>query len=112
MDTLEENNAVILATPGLPATPMVSVPQVIEADSDCSVEYDLDLAGYPELKLKMGCALSPAQSDPVGINEFGNGPDYERFMLWFGADAQIYVLFPDGTWQAYMDTWTRGPARI
>ena len=69
------------------------------------MEYDLDLAGYPDLKSKMGCALSAAKTDPVAIDEFGQGPDYSRFMLWFGEDKQIFVLFPDQTWQAYNDTW-------
>ncbi|MBK8050548.1 MAG: hypothetical protein IPK16_27655 [Anaerolineales bacterium] len=83
----------------------VSVPDVIENDGACSVEYDLDLAGYPDLLQKMGCALGEASNDEVGIDEFGKGPDYDRFMLWFSEDKQIYVLFPDQSWQAYNDTW-------
>jgi hypothetical protein len=83
----------------------VSVPAVIENDGACTVEYDLDLAGYPDLLQRMGCALGEANNAPVGIDEFGKGPDFDRFMLWFQDGSQIYVLFPDLTWQAYNDTW-------
>jgi hypothetical protein len=100
------------APPAVSATPTVSVPEVIEANGACSVEYDLDLAGYPDLTGQMGCALSAAGYDPVGINEFGAGPDYNRFMLWFGGEGQIYVLFPDQTWQAYEDTWKEGESEL
>ncbi len=79
---------------------------------DCAVEYDLDLAGYPDLLAKMGCALAEASNDAVAINEFGEGPDYNRFMLWFSSELQIYVLFPDQTWQAYLDTWSEGQAEL
>lgn len=94
-----------VAAPAVLATPTVSELTVVENDSDCSIDYDIDLAGYQDLKLKMGCAVGPSNNDPVGINEFGNGPDYNRFMLWFGGEQQIYVLFPDQTWQSYRDTW-------
>ena len=100
------------ATPAMLATPTVSIPEVIEANGACSAEYDLDLAGYPDLTGQMGCALSEANYDPVGINEFGAGPDYNRFMLWFGSEGQIYVLFPDQTWQAYEDTWEEGQPEL
>lgn len=86
------------------ATPEVSVPAV-EENSDCSVEFDLDLAGYQNLQQRLGCALSKAMYDPVAINEFGEGPEYSRFMLWFSQELEIFVLLPDGTWQAYLDTW-------
>jgi hypothetical protein len=55
--------------------------------------------------IKLGCAVSGSSNDSVGINEFGTGPDYDRFMLWFSSEQQIYVLFPDQTWQSYRDTW-------
>jgi hypothetical protein len=100
------------AAPAVLATPTVSVLEVIEANRACAVEYDLDLAGYPDLTGQMGCALSEANYDPVGINEFGAGPDYNRFMLWFGSEGQIYVLFPDQTWQAYEDTWADGQPEL
>jgi hypothetical protein len=74
--------------------------------TNCSIEADLDLAGYPDLSQRLGCALAAATFDRVGINEFGEGPDFERFMLWFEAEQQIYVLRPEGRWQAYPDTWS------
>lgn len=73
---------------------------------DCVVDVDIALASYPDLQSLMGCALGPAIFDPVGINEFGEGPDFDRFMLWFSHELQIYVLRPDKSWQAYPDTWT------
>jgi hypothetical protein len=90
------------------ATPVISLPVVEENTAGCAVESDLDLQGFPDLQQVMGCPLHEAIFDAVGINEFGEGPDYNRFMLWFGADLQIYVLFPDQSWQAYNDTWVDG----
>ena len=89
----------------------MSVPAVVE-EIGCQNESDLDLGGFPDLRQKMGCALADAQYDPVAINEFGEGPDYNRFMLWFSNEGQIYVLFPDQTWQAYEDTWQEGQPEI
>lgn len=72
----------------------------------CTVEADIALAGYPDLPQLMGCALDAALFDPIAINEFGDGPDFDRFMLWFSHELQIYVLHPDKSWKAYADTWT------
>jgi hypothetical protein len=72
----------------------------------CPFEPDLDLAGYTDLELQMGCAVETARFNPVAINEFGEGPEYDRFMLWFGDEQQIYVLLPDGQWGVHPDTWT------
>jgi len=90
---------------GVMATPTVTVLTVDENDGQCSIDYDMDLAGYPDLQHQLGCAVSASSNDPVGINEFGAGPEYNRFMLWFSSEQQIYVLFPDQTWQSYRDTW-------
>lgn len=72
----------------------------------CTQETDIALASYPDLQKLMGCALGPAIFDPVAINEFGASPDFDRFMLWFSHEGQIYVLRPDKSWQTYPDTWT------
>jgi hypothetical protein len=56
----------------------------------------------------MGCALEAAQFDPVAINEFGDGPDYNRFMLWSSSEGTIYVLLPGGAWEVYADEWQEG----
>jgi hypothetical protein len=79
---------------------------VVEESRDCEVESDLDLAGYPQLEAAMGCALAPALSEAVGFNEFGPGPEFNKFMLWLSWEGQIYTLFPDGIWQATVDGWT------
>jgi hypothetical protein len=100
-----------LTTPLAGAVATVSEPPVVE-EGDCAVPYDLDLAGYPDLLTKMGCALDEASNDDVAINEFGGGPDYNRFMLWFSDELQIYVLFPDQSWQAYLDTWREGQPEL
>jgi hypothetical protein len=72
----------------------------------CTIPPDLDLAGYQNLEAEMGCAVGIAEFDPVAINEFGEGPDFTRFMLWFSSELQIYVLTPDGRWQVHPDTWS------
>jgi len=66
----------------------------------------LDLAGYEDLSARMGCPLEAANFDAVGINEFGPGPQFDRFMLWFGSELKIYVLLPDKRWTVYDDTWS------
>lgn len=93
------------ASPVPGATAAVFVPLEVEESADCEIESHLDLAGFPHLEEKMGCPLDEATFDPVAINEFGEGPDYDRFMLWFSDEQRIYVLFPDGSWQAFDDTW-------
>ena len=87
------------------ATPTVSELTLDEQDGRCSTDSDMDLAGYPDLYTRMGCAVGASSYEPVAINEFGGGPDYDRFMLWFSSEGLIYVLFPEQTWQSYRDTW-------
>lgn len=88
------------------ASVAVETTPVVEQELNCIVESDLDLAGYPDLEEIMGCALDSARSDPVGFNEFGPGPDFDRFMLWLSWEATIYVLLPDNTVRRFADTWT------
>jgi hypothetical protein len=76
-----------------------------EIEQGCEIEPNPDLIGYDAVIAKLGCPIAEASNDPVGINEFGEGPNYKRFMLWFGGEGQIYVLSDDGRWLAYTDTW-------
>ncbi len=80
-------------------------PLEVTESGDCPVESDLDLAGYPAVETDMGCATSEAVFDSIGFNEFGDGPDFDRFMLWFSMENTIYVLLPNGDWETYPDTW-------
>lgn len=110
--TLTPSTDVTVTSPATDAAATtISEPALVE-EGDCAVPYDLDLAGYPDLLAKMGCALEEVDNDAVAINEFGEGPDYTRFMLWFSNELQIYVLFPDQTWQAYLDTWSEGQPEL
>jgi len=106
---------------GLPATPaltgveaitgtdeITAAPLVVDEGTGCQIDSDLDLAGYEGVEAMMGCPLEAATFDPVGLNEFGEGPDYDRFMLWFGWEDHIYALLPDGMWRVYEDTWVEG----
>lgn len=83
-----------------------------EGSSGCVIEPNPDLVGYDDVIGRLGCPISEGSNDTVGINEFGEGPDYNRFMLWFGAEGQIYVLTSDGRWLAYTDTWEEGEPEI
>ena len=78
----------------------------------CPVQTNADFGGYADPEQRLGCALDVASFEPVGLQEFGAAPDYDRFMLWFGSENQIYVLFPDKTWLAYSDTWEEGEPEI
>ncbi len=111
LSTLEPVNAtpvadVVAAAESSAEQTTIAHTPVVEDTRDCALQSDLDLAGYPNLEEIMGCALAPARADPVGFNEFGEGPDYTRFMLWLSWEDQIYVLAPNGAWQAYPDTWS------
>ncbi|MCL4826033.1 MAG: hypothetical protein KJZ95_01625 [Caldilinea sp.] len=105
----EETLPVTLDAPtqaaAVPATPTVSELTVDDQETRCNTDYDMDLAGYPDLYARMGCAVGASSHEPVAINEFGEGPEYNRFMLWFSSEGLIYVLFPEQTWQSYRDTW-------
>ncbi|MCB0092802.1 MAG: hypothetical protein KDE54_33170, partial [Caldilineaceae bacterium] len=83
-----------------------TVEGIKDAEGHCLIETNLDLAGYPNLHEQMGCALDLASFDDVAINEFGEGPDYDRFMFWFSSNHEILVLLPNQTWEAFPDTWT------
>jgi hypothetical protein len=87
------------------ATSEVTAQLQVDEGTGCAIESDLDLVGYPNLEEQMGCPVEAARYDDIGINEFGDLPPYDRFMLWFSHEKQIYVLLPDGTYQTYADTW-------
>jgi hypothetical protein len=93
-------------------TPTSEATAIEESDSGCAIEPNPDLVGYDDVIGKLGCPISEGANDTVGINEFGEGPDYKRFMLWFGSEGQIYVLAADGRWLAYTDTWQDGDPEI
>lgn len=88
----------------------VLVPTPVAQPEDCATAVDIALTSYPDLVPIMGCALDAASFDPVAINEFGPGPDYDRFMLWFSSENQIYTLLPSKVWARYPDTWTEDQA--
>jgi hypothetical protein len=98
-----------LLTPPPPNGTAVLTPlEVDDSATDCEIEPNLDLAGYLDIELRLGCGVALAKFDPVAINEFGEGPDYDRFMLWFGSEGNIYVLMPDGSYEVYPDEWQEG----
>jgi hypothetical protein len=105
----------LAATP-LTATPLaatngatpVFIPLEVEDDADCPVESHLDLMGYPELEAQLGCAVEEAAFDAIAINEFGDADPTDRFMLWFSGENLIYVLYPDGRYVGFPDTWREG----
>jgi hypothetical protein len=78
----------------------------------CAIEPNTDFVGYGDIVGRLGCPLAEGSYGAVAINEFGEGPDYSRFMLWFDDENQIYVLQPQRTWLAYTDTWEEGQPEI
>lgn len=97
--------AVVTVTVAANGSTAVFVPLEVEPGIDCEIESHIDLAGYPNLEETLGCPTEAALLDPIAINEFGEGPQFDRFMLWFSHEGLIYVLFPDGRWQSFKDTW-------
>ncbi|HXF61402.1 MAG TPA: hypothetical protein VNK95_07285 [Caldilineaceae bacterium] len=118
--TAEEPSAQASLTEAVGAQPIVTAtavaaqatpdyaPLEVDEGTGCEIESDLDLVGYPDLEERMGCPVSEARFDAIGINEFGDLPPYDRFMLWFSHEKQIYVLFADGTYEVFPDTWEEG----
>jgi hypothetical protein len=98
----------VTATVSSNGTTAVFTPLEVDEGMQCDIESHIDLAGYPNLEQVLGCPTGEGKTDPVAINEFGEGPEYDRFMLWFSDTREIYVLFPDGTWQPFEDTWVEG----
>lgn len=103
-----ESTLPVTVTVDANGTTAVFTPLEVDEGIDCEIESHIDLAGYPGLEQNLGCPTEKAVTDPVAINEFGEGPEFDRFMLWFSDDGQIYVLFPDGSWQSFEDTWQEG----
>ena len=109
-----------VAAPPVGATDAISAAAPITGGLDsaatpgiaCALQVSPDLSGREDLTAPLGCPLHEASYDPVAINEFGQGPAYDRFMLWFGSEQQIYVLFPDSSWLAYTDAWVEGEPEI
>jgi hypothetical protein len=96
-----------------PVTVGVAIADETEAPTaTCAVEPAPDLEGYADLIPQMGCPIAQAAFEPVAINEFGQSPEYDRFMLWFSGENQIYVLLPDKSWLAYTDTWKESEPEI
>jgi hypothetical protein len=108
--TMTETTAqpVVTATVTANGATAVFAPLEVDEGSDCAIESHLDLVGYPELEQRMGCPTEEARFDPIGIEEFGDLPPYDRFMLWFSHEKRIYVLLPDGGYQTFDDTWVEG----
>ena len=100
--------ALVPTAPPVNGGTVVFTPLEVETGGDCALESHLDLIGYPDLERHMGCAVAEAIFDPIAINEFGNDQPPNRFMLWFSHENLIYVLYPDGTYRTYPDTWEEG----
>ena len=105
---LPQDTAPVTATVDANGTNAVFTPLEVDEGIKCDIESHIDLAGYPELEQLLGCPTGEAKTDPVAINEFGEGPEFNRFMLWFSDSRLIHVLLPDGTWKSYEDSWEEG----
>ncbi len=103
--TVSELSVPLTNTAGQLVTETVLLTDIVSTET-CAIANDVALLSYPDIHTYLGCALAEASFDPVAINEFGAGPAYDRFMLWFGSENQIYVLQPNKTWQVYADNWT------
>lgn len=78
-------------TPEVPATP---TPCDLPVDSQFVALWDRD---------RLGCAIEPVKSVNLAQEPFERG-----YMLWREDLRRIYVLYNDGTWQWFRDTWEEG----
>jgi eukaryotic-like serine/threonine-protein kinase len=53
------------------------------------------------LRLQIGCATNPEHSVLSAYEPFAGG-----FMFWRQDSLRVYVLYADGSWQEFKDTWT------
>ncbi len=81
-------DSVATATVNANGTTAVFTPLEVDEGIQCDIESHIDLAGYPDLEQVVGCPTGEATTDPIAINEFGEGPDFDRFMLWFSDTDQ------------------------
>lgn len=97
------------------AAPQPTTESAAAGAAACNVEPHLDFFGYPNfdsLQELMGCAVAEPIFEAVAINEFGEGPAFDRFMLWTSTDRMIYVLRPDNGWEVHTDTWSEEQPEI
>ena len=88
------------ATPTL--TPLPTVTFTVEAPvtpTPCALPVDSQLDTLWS-RDRLGCPIEPAKSTPLAQEPFERG-----HMLWREDLRYIYVLYDDGTWQWFKDTW-------
>jgi len=56
-----------------------------------------------EVQARMGCPTNETHVTWMAFEPFENG-----FMVWREDNRMIYVLYNDGTWQSFPDTWQEG----
>lgn len=56
---------------------------------------------YSAVRAKLGCPTEAEQPTWAGEQTFVGG-----YMFWHGGQKYIYVLYNNGTWQGFEDTWT------
>jgi hypothetical protein len=76
--------------------PCTSMPDAQAVDE----QFGIDYANLPR---KLGCAIAPATSSWVALQQFERGT-----MFWRQDTLEIAVLMSDATWTAYRDTWKEG----
>jgi hypothetical protein len=89
-------------TPIATADPPVAAPSV-------QCQYPTVFAAFlAALPKGLGCPTGSEISETVTIQSFQNGD-----MLWIEPFSEkIFVLFPDNTWQAFLNGWTPGTPAI
>ena len=79
----------VIATPSPTPTPCTLNPATVFADA------------YPQASACLGCAVADAVEITLGEQVFERGR-----MFWQGDERVIYVLFADGTWLSFPDTYS------
>lgn len=57
----------------------------------------------PQCRTDVGCPLDGTKNVDTAYQPFQHG-----FMLWRGDTRLIYVIYNDGMWQSFVDTWNEG----
>ena len=62
-------------------------------------------SGNATVRARLGCATDVEQQTWAGEQSFQNG-----YMFWRQDNGKIYVLYTNGSWGVYDDTWSSGEA--
>ncbi len=95
------------ASPAITVEPVVTFTASVTVASGCPITSTHDFgkvyAENPTLREQLGCPVEAERSVAAAEQPFQRG-----YTLWLSDTQQVYVLFNNGNWTSYKDTWREG----